>query len=104
MGRSPVDVVGEEIRLADVVCRYLHWFAWIGAQRGVGTVAGFLLVGFGDTKKHSDRAHRDLLPEISDEVETTSSDKWIKNASAELSDFFLESEHLLRGEHSGEQA
>ena len=73
-------------------------------SEALATVAGFLLVGFGDTKKHSDRAHRDLLPEIGDEVETTSADQWIENASAELSDLFLESEHLLRGEHSGEQA
>ena len=58
----------------------------------------------GTPEKHPDRAHRDLLPEIGDEVETTSADKWIEDASAELSDFLLESEHLLRREHSGEQA
>src|SRR5580700_6193276 len=104
MGRSPVDVVREEICLPDVVSRHLHRLARIGAQRGVGSITGFLLIGFGDTKKHPDRAHGDLFPEIGDEVKTTCANERIKDASAELPDLFFESEHFLRGEYSGEQA
>ena len=83
---------------------HLHRLAWIGAQRGVGAVAGLFLIGLGDAEKHSDRSHRDLLPEIGDEVETAGTDERIENASAKLSDLVFESEHLLRREHSGEQA
>ena len=80
MGGAPVDVIGKEIGLSDVLRRHVHRLAGIGAQRGVGAVASLFLIGLGDPEEHPNRSHRDLLTEIGDEVEAPSTNQGIEDA------------------------